>query len=77
MGVLNSEIMLKNLDAELEEWKSKTRDVVSIVTHNRDEILTEYGSSYMSLLEEQVSIMEDYGCCLIRKMDELKSLEVK
>lgn len=77
MGTLNSKTALKNLNVELEEWRSKTHDVISTVTHNRDEILTEYGSSYMSLLEEQIGIMEDYGCCLVRKMDELKSLEVR
>lgn len=77
MRASNSKTILKNLDMELEEWKSKTHDVVSTVTHNKDEILTEYGPSYMSLLEEQIEIMEDYGCCLIKKMDELKSLEVR
>lgn len=77
MGTLSNKTILKNLDTELEEWKSKTHDVILIVMHNRDEILTEYGPSYMSLLEEQIAIMEDYGCCLVRKMDELNSLEVR
>lgn len=77
MGVPDSKTILENLNVELEEWKSEVNDAVSLVAHNRDEILAEYGPSYLSLLEEQIAIMEDYGCCLVRKMDELKSLEVR